>query len=314
MKNIEISIVVPVYKEEEVIEEFYNKLVKVMEATKFSFEIIFINDDYPDSSTMVVLKKICQRDPRVLVIGFTRNFGHQIALTAGIDYARGEAVIMLDSDLQHPPDLIPDLIKAWKQGYDVVYTIRQDVLGEPALKKLFSKLFYLMMSKISDVDMGFNCADFRLISRKAADGFRKIRENTRFIRGLISWIGYKKTSLPFIADQRYKGKSKYSLRKNLAFALDGVLSFSNFPIRLISFMGVLISSISFIYILRVAYYVIFAKEAIPDWLPITTITLFLSGIQMLMLGIIGEYVAKIFTETKNRPLYLLDKILGEERA
>lgn len=312
--DIEISIVVPVYKEEEIIDEFYGRLADVMKKTNFNFEIIFVNDDYPGSKTMKVLKEIHLRDSRVRIIGLTRNFGHQIALTAGIDYARGEAVIMLDSDLQHPPDLIADLINHWKQGYDIVYTIRQDVLGETFFKKLFSRLFYYTMSKISDIDMGFNCADFRLMSRKAVEGFKKIRENTRFIRGLVSWMGYKKVGLPFVANERYRGKSKYSLRKNLAFALDGLLSFSNFPIRIISFIGILISLVSFVYIVRVAYFVMFAKEAIPDWLPITTIILFLSGIQMVMLGIIGEYIAKIFTETKNRPLYLVDEIIGDNKG
>lgn len=308
MKNIEISVVVPVYKESEIIEDFYQQLINVMEKIKINFEIIFINDDNPDSETMQVLKKIHSHDERVKVISFTRNFGHQIALTAGIDYAEGEAVIMLDSDLQHPPDLIPTLIDYWKKGYDIVYTVRQDVLGENFLKKFFSKSFYLVMSKIANIDMGFNCADFRLLSRKAAGGFRKIKENTRFVRGLVSWIGYRRIGVPFVAKERHKGKSKYSVRKNIGFALDAILSFSNFPIRIISFTGILISSVSFIYIIRVIFYLTVEKGVIPDWLPITTIILFLSGIQLLMLGIVGEYVAKIYSETKNRPLYLIDEI------
>jgi len=308
MKNIEISVVVPVYKESEIIEYFYQQLLKVMERLGMSFEIIFINDDNPDSETMQVLKRILSQDERIKIISFTRNFGHQVALTAGIDYARGDAVIMLDSDLQHPPELIRTLIDYWKQGYDIVYTVRKDVLGENFLKKFFSRSFYFVMSKIANIDMGFNCADFRLLSRKAADSFRKIKENTRFVRGLVSWMGYKKIGVPFVAGERIKGQSKYSVRKNIGFALDAILSFSNFPIRIISFAGMIVSMLSFIYIIRIIFYLVVERGTLPDWLPITTIILFLSGIQLIMLGIVGEYVAKIYSETKNRPLYLIDEI------
>lgn len=314
MKKIDVSVVAPVYKEEEVIRDFYNELIKVMEKSGTEFEIIFVNDDHPNSETMKILKDIHEKDPRVIVISLTRNFGHQVALTAGIDYARGEAVITLDSDLQHPPALILTLLDYWKKGYDIVYTVREDVLGETFFKKFSSRLFYKIMSKISDVDMGINCADYRLMSRKAVNDFKKIKEKTRFIRGIVSWMGYKKIGVPYIAQQRIKGKSKYSFKKTLLFALEGILSFSNFPIRVISVLGTIISSVSFIYILRVAYFVIFTEEKVPDVLPITSIILFLCGVQMVMLGIIGEYVARIFTETKNRPLYLIDEIYDKIKS
>jgi len=308
MKTIDISVVVPVYKEEEVVEEFYNHLIKIMEEIKIDFEIIFVHDDYSNNETMTILKNIHSRDPRVVILGLTRNFGHQIALTAGIDYARGKAVVMLDGDLQHPPELILNLIEYWRNGYDIVYTIRQDVLGETFFKKLSAKIFYLLMSKISNVDMGINCADFRLMSRKAVEGFKKMNEKSRFIRGLVSWMGYKKIGINYIAQARSKGETKYTLKKIIAFALDGILLFSNFPIRVISLVGLIISFASFFYIVRVTYFVLFEKDKIPDLLPITSIILFLCGIQMVMLGVIGEYVAKIFTESKNRPLYLIDEI------
>lgn len=308
MERIDVSVVAPVYKEEEVIRDFYNELRKVMEKSGTAFEIIFVNDDYSTSEAMKILKEIHSNDSRVVVIGLTRNFGHQVALTAGIDYARGEAVVMLDSDLQHPPEIILTLIDYWKKGYDVVYTMREDVLGEKFFKKFSSKMFYLLMSKISDIDMGFNCADFRLMSRRAVNDFKKLKEKSRFIRGLVSWIGYKKISISYIGKERIKGKSKYSFKKILKFALDGILSFSNFPIRLISLIGIIISTTSFLYILRVGYFIFFTKNVIPDLLPITSIILLLCGVQMIMLGIIGEYIAKIYTETKNRPLYLIDEI------
>ncbi len=308
MKNIDISIVVPVYREEEIIEDFYNELIKILEKSGLVFEIIFVNDDYPGSETMKKLKEIHNNDPRVILIGLTRNFGHQMALTAGIDYARGEAVVTLDGDLQHPPELILSLIDNWKKGYDIVYTIRQDVLGETLFKKFSAKIFYALMSKISDIDMGFNCADFRLMSRKAVNGFKAFKEKSRFIRGLVSWMGYKRIGIPYIARERTKGETKYSMKKIISFALNGILSFSTFPIRMISLFGLIVSSISFVYLLRVGYFVLFTEDKIPDMLPITTIILFICGVQMMMLGIIGEYIAKVFTETKNRPLYLIDEI------
>jgi dolichol-phosphate mannosyltransferase len=308
MNKIDISVVAPVYKEQEIIRDFYSQLVTTMERTGMIFEIIFVNDDYPDSETMHILKDIYKNDPRVVVIGLTRNFGHQVALTAGIDYARGEAVIMLDSDLQHPPELIKTLIDHWKKGYDIVYTVRQDVLGETFFKKFSAKIFYMIMSRISDIDMGLNCADYRLMTRKVVNEFKRVKEKTRFLRGIVSWMGYRKIGVPYIAQERIKGTSKYPLKKIFSFALEGILSFSNFPIRVISLVGAIISSVSFFYILKVAYFVWLTDEIVPDVLPITSIILFLCGVQMLMLGVIGEYVARIFTETKNRPLYLVDEV------
>ena len=313
MNKIDVSIVVPVYREEEIIKDFYNELIKVMEKSGTFFEVIFVHDDFSSSETMQRLKEIYDGDSRVVILGLTRNFGHQVALTAGIDYARGGAVITLDGDLQHPPELILTLIDYWKKGYDIVYTIRDDVLGESFFKKFSAKMFYWVMSKISDIDMGINCADFRLMSRKTVNEFKKLRENARFIRGLVGWMGYKKIGVTYIGNERAKGKTKYSLKKIISFALNGIVSFSIFPIRLISLAGLMISGASFIYLLRVTYYFLFTEEIIPNMLPITTIVLFLSGIQMLMLGVIGEYIGKIFTETKNRPIYLIDEVYDKNR-
>jgi dolichol-phosphate mannosyltransferase len=313
MKNIDISIVVPVYREEEIIEEFYNELTTIMAKSGLVYEIIFVNDDYPGSATMLKLKDIHNADHKVVLIGLARNFGHQMALSAGIDYARGEAVVMLDGDLQHPPEVILTLIDYWRKGYDVVYTIRQDVIGETLFKKLSSKMFYLLMSKISDIDIGFNCADFRLMTRKAVNGFKSLKEKARFIRGLVGWMGYKRIGVPYIARERTKGETKYSFKKTVSFALNGILSFSTFPIRMISLIGLIVSGISFAYLIRVGYFVLFTKENIPDMLPITTVILFLCGIQILMMGIIGEYIAKVFTEAKDRPLYLIDEIYDRHK-
>lgn len=310
MAAVEISVVVPVYREEEIIEQFYQELSSVMKGLEMPYEVIFVDDQ--SDATLEILKRIQRKDDRVKTISLSRNFGHQIALTAGMDFAAGNAVIMLDADLQHPPKVIPELIERWKEGYDIVYTIREDVRGESFFKRLSSRMFYALMSKIAEIDMDFNTADFRLMSRKAVDGFDQIREKARFMRGLVSWIGYRKISLKYVGAERSGGRSKYSLRRLLRLALDGILSFSLFPIRLISATGLVVSFFSFIYILRVIYFVLFTTEKIPDLLPITTLILFFSGVNMVMTGIIGEYVAKVFIESKNRPLYLVDELYGFE--
>jgi dolichol-phosphate mannosyltransferase len=301
MTGVEISVVVPVYRE----------LSSVLERQAMPYEIIFVDDQ--SDATLEILKRIQRKDDRVKLISLSRNFGHQIALTAGMDFAAGDAVIMLDADLQHPPEMIPELVKQWKEGYDIVYTIREDVRGESFLKKLSSRTFYALMSKIAEIDMDFNTADFRLMSRKAVDGFDQIREKARFMRGLVSWIGYRKTGVKYVGAERSSGRSKYSLRRLLQLALDGILSFSLFPIRVISATGLIVSFFSFIYILRVIYFVVFTTEKIPDLLPIATLILLFLGVNMVMTGIIGEYVAKVFIETKNRPLYLVDRLYGFER-
>lgn len=307
MKPIELSVVIPVYREEEVLPLFYQRLKAVLESLNLSYEMLFV-DDQTDEPTVRLLKEIADEDACVKVISLSRNFGHQVALTAGIDHAAGAAVLMLDGDLQHPPELIPTLLDHWRQGYDIVYTIRQRTEGISPFKRVFSRLFYLLMSKIADVDMDFNCADFRLMSRKAVDGFKQVRERARFIRGIVGWMGYRKVGIPFTSVEREKGQTKYSPRKLLKFALDGILSFSVVPIRLISLLGLMISGISFLYFLRILYYVFFNQGKWPEHLPTLTLILFVAGIQLVMMGVLGEYLAQVFTETKNRPLYLVDEI------
>lgn len=313
MSEIELSVVAPVYHEEDIIEDFYRELCDTLRKLALNYEIIFV-DDGSGPATIKILRHIADNDPKVKVIELSRNFGHQVALTAGLDHATGDAVITIDSDLQHPPALIPALIDNWKKGYDIVYAIRKDVKGATLFKKATASMFYALMSKITDVEMDANCADFRLMSRKAVEGFKKIRENTRFIRGIVGWMGYRKLGIPFEAGERKKGRSKYTIRKMMKFALNGILSFSVAPIRWISIFGLLVSSVSALYLLRVIYFILFTKETVPDLLPITSIILFLVGAQMLMLGIIGEYIAEVFTESKKRPLYLVDNIYSRDKG
>jgi dolichol-phosphate mannosyltransferase len=313
MKRDYISIIVPVYKEEKVIESFYAELKNVLKKIDFDHELIFINDDHPDSETLSILKRLSGFDDTLKIISFTRNFGHQMALSAGLDYATGSAVLMLDADLQHPPSLIPKMIDYWKKGYDIVYTVRDDSMGVSLFNKIASPIFYKIINKISDTDIGFNCSDFRLMSRKVVDNFKRLKENARFIRGMVGWMGHKKIAVKFVCNKREMGRSKYSFKRKLRFALDGILSFSNFPIRIISLLGLVVSFMSFLYIIRIFIYIFFSHEPIPHYLPAITTMLFLSGIQMLMLGVLGEYIAKIFSETKNRPLYLIDEIYENKK-
>jgi len=310
MNKIDISVVAPVYMEEDIIEEFYSQLNATLKRLNMTYEVIFV-DDGSGEAMFELLKKIADNDSHVKIVRLSKNFGHQSALTAGIDYATGEAVITLDSDLQHPPTLIPTLIDNWKKGYDIVYTIRKDAKSETFFKKATAKIFYSLMSKITNIDMDANSADFRLLSRKAVEGFKKIRENSRFIRGIVSWMGYRKIGIPFEAAERTKGKSKYSISRMLKFALNGILAFSIMPIRFISILGLIVSVTGFIYLIRVAYFVLFSKQTIPDLLPITSVILFLLGVQMVMLGVLGEYIAEIFAESKKRPLYLVDEIYNQ---
>ncbi|MBP7828578.1 MAG: glycosyltransferase family 2 protein [Kiritimatiellae bacterium] len=307
MKTIELSVVVPVFREEEIIGEFHRRLNAVLETTGLAFEILYV-DDQSDGPTVTLLKKIADGDGRVKVVSLSRNFGHQVALTAGIDLARGAAVVMLDGDLQHPPELIPTLIGKWREGYDIVYTIRQETKGISPMRRSASRLFYALMTRITEVDMDIHCADFRLMSRRAVEGFKQVRESARFIRGIVGWMGYRKIGIPFTSTERERGRSKYSPRKLFKFALDGILSFSVVPIRMISLVGLAVSGISFLYFLRILYYVFFSQQRSPANLPTLTLILFVSGIQLVMMGVLGEYLGQVFTETKNRPLYLVDEI------
>ncbi|MFC1478953.1 glycosyltransferase family 2 protein, partial [Candidatus Margulisiibacteriota bacterium] len=296
------SVVVPIFKESDIIESFYLELSKVMDSLGEPYEIIF-SDDQTDVDTVRSVKRICDKDKRVILLSLSRNFGHQVALSAGIDHAQGDAVIMLDGDFQHPPQVILQLVDRWKEGYDIAYTIRKDVAGERILKKLSSRWFYKLMDNISDVDMGYNCADFRLISRKVVDAFMQLHEKERFIRGLFSWMGFRKIGIPFKGDKRKGGKSKYSLRKLFKFAINGVLSFSDFPLKIITVIGIMVAFAGFIYITAIIISYFYGEASrFPGWASILGSVLLFSGVQIIMLGIIGEYLGKTFTEVKNRPL------------
>lgn len=309
INEIIYSVIVPIFNEEEVLSEAYKRLTAVMQKSDGNYEIIFVNDGSKDNS-FEILKDLCQKDKRVKIIKFSRNFGHQTAITAGTDYAQGKAVIIIDADLQDPPEVIPKLIEKWKEGYEVVYGERQKRKGESFFKLFTASVFYRIIRKISQINVPANVGDFRLIDRKVADILKKIKEKNRFIRGLVSWVGFKQTGVLYERERRFAGKTKYPIRKMLKFAFDAITSFSFFPLYIATYLGFFIAFICFIYIFFIFYLVMFTDKVVPGWSSLMVAILFLGGIQLIAIGIVGEYIGRIGEEVKNRPLYIIEEIIG----
>lgn len=301
---VKYSIVVPVYNEEEVIHETYRRLTEVMRSTKEAYELLFVNDGSKDR-TAEIIKEYSEQDPAVVLLDFARNFGHQIAITAGMDYARGEAVVVIDADLQDPPELILEMIEKWKQGFDVVYAKRTKRKGETYFKKQTAAMFYRFLRAMTDIDIPLDTGDFRLLDRKVCNQMNSIQEKNRFVRGLVSWVGFKQIAVEYERDERLAGESKYPLKKMLKLSMDGITSFSYKPLKLASYAGVTLSGIGFIYLLVVLYLKLFTDSTITGWSSLIVIQLFFSGIILIILGMIGEYIGRIYDETKNRPLYIV---------
>ncbi len=302
---MEISVIVPAYNEKENIEKLFFAIKNVIaNQIKTSFEIIFIDDGSTDDSWQLI-ERLADENSEVKGFRFSKNFGHQYALKAGIDYALGDAVISIDADFQQPPELIVKMYKEWKNGNQIVYAIRKKTKGAGVLKKLSSALFYKIMNILSDVKLENGASDFRLLDRKVVDELKKMKEYYLFIRGLVKWIGYKTKSIEYIAEKRYSGKTKYSARKMFSFAQTGIMSFSIKPLRLATFFGFLISLFAFAYIV----YALFAKfifhNVLEGWTSILISVLLIGGIQLITIGIIGEYIGKLFLEVKKRPTYII---------
>lgn len=304
---IQYSIVVPVYNEEEVIQETYRRLTEVMRSTGEAYEVLFVNDGSKDK-TADIIKAFCKKDDAVILLDFSRNFGHQIAITAGMDYAKGKAVVVMDADLQDPPELILAMIEKWKQGYDVVYAQRTKRKGETFLKKLTAKLFYRFLRLMTDIDIPLDTGDFRLLDRKVCDQLSSIQEKNRFVRGLVSWVGFKQIAIEYERDERFAGESKYPFKKMLKLSIDGIASFSFKPLKLAGYAGMIFSSIGFIYAFVILYLKTFTENAIQGWSLLIAIQIFFSGIILFILGIMGEYIGRIYDETKHRPLYIVQEI------
>ena len=299
-----ISIVVPVFNEEDNIEHFYESVCKVMESLPYDFELIYVDDGSKDRSREI-LHGLEKQDERVQSIFLARNSGHQLALTCGLDNADGDAVITMDGDMQHPPELIPVLLEKWEQGYEVVQTIRKTTEGVSAMKKLTSYYYYKLLNKLSNVHIQEGGSDFRLMDRVVVKAFRRYREHARFIRGMIGAMGFRQVQIEFVAPKRFAGVSKFSPRKMLNFAIDGVLAYSNLPLRLGLYIGTISGIISLLLIIHVFVSKYVLDDAVAGWATLTACVLFFGGMQMIVLGILGEYLGRVFEEVKHRPLYLI---------
>lgn len=300
--GILLSVVVPAFNEQAVLHECHSRLSKVLDALGVSAEIVFVNDGSTDN-TPEVLYRLREQDPRVAVVELSRNFGKEIALTAGLDHAQGEAVVVIDADLQDPPELIPELIKQWREGYDVVYATRVARDGETYLKKATAGAFYRLIQQVSRVKIPADTGDFRLLSRRAVDALKQLREQHRFMKGLFSWIGYSQKSVPYRRDPRFAGETKWNYWRLWNLALEGITSFTIAPLKLASYIGVLTSLAAFIYAVRVIYKTLVYGDPVQGYPSLMVVVLFLGGIQLLTLGVIGEYLGRMFDETKGRPLY-----------
>lgn len=304
--NKKISIVVPVFNEQDNILVFYQAICETMSSLNYDFELLFIDDGSADQ-TAFLIQNLSTQDSRIKLYLLSRNYGHQIALTCGLDYTTGVAVITMDGDMQHPPSLIPLLINEWEAGYEVVQTIRTTTDGASFLKKTTSYLYYKLINKLAQSKVVEGGSDFRLMDEKVVAAFRLYRERGRFIRGLIGLLGFKQKNLKFIAPARFAGVSKFSLRKMLHFALDGITSLSTVPLRISFYIGILAGITSLVLTIHVLYIKFFTTEAVLGWSTIAASIFFLGGMQLIGIGILGEYIARIFQEVKQRPLYSLSK-------
>jgi len=304
-----ISIVVPVFNEQDVLPHLYRWVCEAMKQVDMSWDLIFVDDGSTDRSTEILLE-LCRQDKRVKVLELSRNFGHQVAIVAGLDYARGEAVVTMDADLQHPPELIPELIKKWKEGYDVIYTSRRATQDAGPFKTLTSRMFYAMINRLSDVKIPTGAADFRLLDRKIVEAFRSFSERALFLRGLVSWMGYRQAAISYEAASRYAGESKYSFSEMLRFSADGITSFSSVPLYISALVGVVISTLSFAYAAYAAYARLFTDKTVEGWTSVMVVVLFIGGIQLITLGIQGAYLGRIYNEVKQRPRYLVRRSVG----
>ena len=305
--KLKYSVVVPLYNEEAVIEECYKRLKNAMDSCDGSYELIFIDDGSKDKTSEIVCA-LAEGDNNLCVLRFSRNFGHQPAITAGMDCARGDAVIVIDADLQDPPEIIPIMIEQWKQGHEVVYGKRVARKGESAFKKLSSKLFYRTLNAMTDVSLPVDVGDFRLLDRKVIDTLKAMPERNRYVRGLVSWVGFRQTAVEFVREERFAGETKYPLRKMLGLAVNAITSFSLKPLKISTWVGTAMSIGSFVFLIYVVVDRLFIRQVmIQGWASTVAIMLFFNGIVLIILGIMGQYIGRIYDETKGRPYYIVSE-------
>ena len=307
-----ITIIIPAYNEEESLPPLYERLEKLMDSMgNYQFEILFVNDGSKDN-TINLVKEYREKDNRISYVDFSRNFGKEIAMIAGLDYATGDCVIFMDADLQDPPELIPELVKYWEEGYDDVYAKRSSRKGETWLKKFTSKMYYRVLQSLTSVPIQKDTGDFRLLDRRCVNALKKMRESQRNSKSMFSWIGYKKKEVLYDRDPRVAGQTKWNYKKLVDLAIDGITSFTTSPLRISTYISIPTFILLFVYFVYVIAKCIITSTAIQAYQAIILLILFFSGVQILLFGIIGEYLGRIFNESKNRPLYLVNEYNGEK--
>jgi glycosyltransferase involved in cell wall biosynthesis len=310
--SVELSVVVPVYNERESVPELYRRLTAALAPVVGSFEIVMVDDGSNDGSWQII-RELAARDSRVKGLSFSRNFGHQMAFTAGLDHADGDAVVIMDADLQDPPELLPELVARWREGYDVVYAVRARRAGETAFKLFTAAAFYRLLRRITHVDIPVDTGDFRLMNRKAVEAFRRMPERHRFTRGMVAWLGFRQIGVEYARAARHAGETKYPLRKMLRLASDGITSFSYLPLQLATWLGTAVSALAFLALVA-SVAVRLGGGRMPAWAIAASALALLGGIQLVAVGLLGEYVGRVLDEAKGRPLYLVRETVGMERS
>jgi glycosyltransferase involved in cell wall biosynthesis len=301
-----ISILIPAYNEQEVLEPLYQRLGKLANDNKsYNFEFLFVNDGSRDK-TLDIIKDFAEKDDRISYVNLSRNFGKEIAMIAGLDHVTGDATVIIDADLQDPPELIPKMIAYWEEGYDDVYAKRNSRKGETLIKKTTSKIYYKILQRATNITIQQDTGDFRLLDRRCVEALTRIRESQRYTKGMFSWIGFKKKEITYDRDPRAAGETKWNYPKLINFAIDGLTSFTTAPLRISSFIGFIVSSIAFVYIIVIVIRTFIYGIQAAGYPSLMAVILFLGGVQLLSLGVIGEYIGRIFNETKNRPLYFVE--------
>ena len=307
MKKL-VSIVVPVYNEEDNIEVFYDAIKETFRELPYGYELIFVDDGSKDKSAYLI-SELTKQDSNIKLLMLSRNFGHQVALTCGMDNTNGVAVITMDGDMQHPPTMLPELLGYWEEGYELVQTVRLSTDGVSVFKKLTSKLYYRLINMLTAVPVVEGGSDFRLMDQKVVEAFRLYRERSRFIRGLVATLGFRQKNVEFVAPARFAGVSKFSLKKMLHFALDGITSLSTVPLRMSFYCGIFFGLASIVMTGHVLYIRFFTDDAVAGWSTIAASVFFIGGVQLMGIGVLGEYIARLFLEVKQRPLYIIGKCI-----
>lgn len=308
-----ITILIPAYNEEDVLELLYTRLNDILSTLNhtYNFELLFVNDGSTDN-TLNILKELRKKDSQVCFLNLSRNYGKEVAMIAGLDYSKGDALIIIDADLQDPPELIPEMISYWEQGYDDIYAKRNSRKGETWLKKFTSKMYYKILQKVTKIEIQKDTGDFRLLDRRCVEALKQFRECQRYTKGLFSWIGYNKKEILYDRDPRAAGKTKWNYKKLVDLSIDGITSFTTAPLRLSTITGIIISFIAFIYMLVIIIKTIISGIDVPGYASTMVVILFIGGIQLIFLGIIGEYLGRAFYESKNRPIYFVDTYNDEK--